>query len=55
MAREALKHRGILTNTSGNISISTALVLPLVVLSLGLGIDFGYLTLQKRRCKGSPT
>jgi uncharacterized membrane protein len=52
MAREALKHRGILTNTSGNIGISAALVLPLVVLSLGLGIDFGYLTLQKREMQG---
>jgi len=32
----------------GNIGLSSALVLPLVVLSLGLGIDYGYLTLQKR-------
>jgi uncharacterized membrane protein len=32
----------------GNIGLSSALVLPLVVLSLGLGVDYGYLTLQKR-------
>lgn len=52
MARAPLKSGSILTNTSGNIGISAALVLPLVVLSLGLGIDYGYLTLQKREMQG---
>lgn len=52
MVREALKRRNILTSTSGNIGISAALVLPLVVLSLGLGVDFGYLTLQKQELQG---
>ncbi|WP_426236143.1 pilus assembly protein TadG-related protein [Pararhizobium sp. DWP1-1-3] len=52
MVREALKRRTILTDTSGNIGISAALVLPLVVMSLGLGIDFGYLTLQKQELQG---
>lgn len=52
MARAPLKPGSILTNSSGNIGISAALVLPLVVLSLGLGIDYGYLTLQKREMQG---
>jgi uncharacterized membrane protein len=52
MAFTPFKHGGIFTNTSGNIGISSALVLPLVVLSLGLGIDYGYLTLQKREMQG---
>ncbi len=52
MARAPLKPGSILANTSGNIGISAALVLPLVVLSLGLGIDYGYLTLQKREMQG---
>ncbi len=52
MARASLKPGSIFTSTSGNIGISAALVLPLVVLSLGLGIDYGYLTLQKREMQG---
>jgi uncharacterized membrane protein len=46
------KHGGFFSEQSGNIGISAALVLPLVVLSLGLGIDYGYLTLQKREMQG---
>ena len=45
--RTPLTHRMIQDN-SGNIGISAALVAPLIVLSMGLGIDYGYLTLQKR-------
>ncbi|MBP1857066.1 pilus assembly protein TadG-related protein [Rhizobium herbae] len=52
MAGARFKHDSILTNISGNIGISAALVLPLVVLSLGLGVDYGYLTLQKREMQG---
>lgn len=52
MIRDTLKRTNILTNTSGNIGLSAALVLPLVVLSLGLGVDFGYLTLQKQELQG---
>jgi len=52
MARARSKHDSIFTNISGNIGISAALVLPLVVLSLGLGVDYGYLTLQKREMQG---
>jgi uncharacterized membrane protein len=52
MAYTLLKHGRIFTNTSGNIGISSALVLPLLVLSLGLGVDYGYLTLQKREMQG---
>ncbi len=40
--------RRLIEDNSGNIALSAALVAPLVVLSLGLGIDYGYLTLQKR-------
>ncbi len=46
------KHGGFFSDKSGNIGISAALVLPLVVLSLGLGVDYGYLTLQKREMQG---
>ncbi|WP_349434604.1 TadG family pilus assembly protein [Pararhizobium sp. A13] len=46
------KHGSFFSEKSGNIGISAALVLPLVVLSLGLGVDYGYLTLQKREMQG---
>lgn len=32
----------------GNIAISTALCLPLIISALALGVDYGYLTLQQR-------
>lgn len=38
---------------SGNVGISAALVAPLAILSLGLGIDYGYLTLQKREMQAA--
>lgn len=40
--------RQYLKSRSGNIGISAALVMPLLITSMGLGIDYGYLTLQKR-------
>lgn len=40
--------RRILRDKGGNIAISTALTLPLVVGVLALGVDYGYLTLQQR-------
>ncbi|KQV34756.1 MULTISPECIES: TadG family pilus assembly protein [unclassified Rhizobium] len=41
------------TDRSGNIGISAALVAPLAILSLGLGVDYGYLTLQKREMQAA--
>lgn len=52
MVHATFKHDSFFADKSGNIGISTAFVLPLVVLSLGLGIDYGYLTLQKREMQG---
>lgn len=40
--------RRCLKSRTGNIGVSAALVMPLVVASMGLGIDYGYLTLQRR-------
>ncbi|CAN7470745.1 TadG family pilus assembly protein [Rhizobium sp. LjRoot30] len=37
---------------SGNIALSSALIAPLVIMILGLGVDFGALTLQKRQAQG---
>ena len=52
MIRTPMKRSNILADRSGNIGLSAAFVLPLVVLSLGLGVDFGYLTLQKQELQG---
>lgn len=41
-----------LSDRRGSIGLASALVLPLVIFSLGLGIDYGYLTLQKRELQG---
>lgn len=35
----------------GNIAITTALTAPLIIMSLGLGVDFGAMTLQKREAQ----
>ncbi|WP_026613932.1 pilus assembly protein TadG-related protein [Ensifer aridi] len=40
--------RRYLTSRGGNIGVSAALVMPLLITSMGLGIDYGYLTLQRR-------
>lgn len=52
MPHTTSKHRSFFADKAGNIGISAAFVLPLVVLSLGLGVDYGYLTLQKREMQG---
>jgi uncharacterized membrane protein len=49
MARHATCIRRLLRNTSGNIAITAALCLPMLLYSLGLGIDYGMVTLQQRR------
>ncbi|WSH62982.1 TadG family pilus assembly protein [Rhizobium ruizarguesonis] len=41
--------RYLATNTSGNIAIMAALSAPLILYSLGLGVDYGMMTLQQRR------
>ncbi|UCM21537.1 TadG family pilus assembly protein [Ensifer adhaerens] len=38
---------------SGNIGISAALAMPLVITSMALAIDYGYLTVQKREMQSS--
>lgn len=40
--------RALAQSRHGNIGMSAALVMPLVIASMGLGIDYGYLTVQKR-------
>ncbi len=40
--------RPIGSDRNGSVAIMTALLLPVVILSLGLGIDYGALTLQRR-------
>ena len=37
----------------GNVAITTALTLPLVIASLALGIDYGHLTLQQRQLQST--
>lgn len=44
--------RSLLKDKSGNVAISAAFMLPIVVLTLGIGVDYGYLTLQKREIQG---
>ena len=40
--------RALARERSGNIGISAALAMPLVITSMALAIDYGYLTVQKR-------
>jgi uncharacterized membrane protein len=40
--------RALSRDRRGNIAISTALCLPVVISALALGVDYGYLTLQQR-------
>lgn len=37
-----------LRSRTGNVAISAGLVMPLMIISMALGIDYGYLTLQRR-------
>ncbi|RWX12461.1 hypothetical protein EHI45_17475 [Rhizobium leguminosarum] len=41
--------RHLATNASGNIAIMAAISAPLILYSLGLGVDYGMMTLQQRR------
>ncbi|WP_421593633.1 pilus assembly protein TadG-related protein [Shinella sp. M27] len=43
----------LLTDHSGNIGTLAALSLPLLVFSIALGVDFGYLTVQQRQLQAS--
>lgn len=40
-------------NRSGNVAISAAITMPLVVVALALGVDYGHLTLQQRQLQSS--
>ncbi|MGO4657493.1 TadG family pilus assembly protein [Ensifer sp. 2YAB10] len=43
----------LLRSRDANVGISAALVMPLVVTSMALGIDYGYLTVQKREMQST--
>ncbi|WP_246802563.1 MULTISPECIES: TadG family pilus assembly protein [unclassified Ensifer] len=45
--------RSLARARSGNIGISAALAMPLVITSMALAIDYGYLTVQKREMQSS--
>ncbi|MHA4730933.1 TadG family pilus assembly protein [Ensifer adhaerens] len=45
--------RALARARSGNIGISAALAMPLVITSMALAIDYGYLTVQKREMQSS--
>ncbi|CAN7317869.1 pilus assembly protein TadG-related protein [Neorhizobium tomejilense] len=47
-----LLHR-LYHNKAGNIAISAAITMPLVVVSLALGVDYGHLTLQQRELQNT--
>lgn len=48
-----MKHPRLITDRSGNIGTLAALSLPLMVFSLALGVDYGYLTVQQRQLQAS--
>ena len=43
----------LLADRSGNIGTLAALSLPLMIFSLALGVDYGYLTVQQRQLQAS--
>ncbi|HEV7304933.1 pilus assembly protein TadG-related protein [Ensifer sp.] len=43
----------LLRSREGNIGISAALVMPLIITSMALGVDYGYLTVQKREMQST--
>jgi uncharacterized membrane protein len=49
MRKPIARARHIFAETSGNVAIMAALCSPLILYSLGLGIDYGMITLQQRR------
>ncbi|WP_411035762.1 pilus assembly protein TadG-related protein [Shinella sp. BYT-45] len=48
-----MKRPGLLADRSGNIGTLAALSLPLMVFSLALGVDYGYLTVQQRQLQAA--
>lgn len=48
-----MKHPRLLTDRSGNIGTLAALSLPLMIFSLALGVDYGYLTVQQRQLQAT--
>ncbi|MFB2553649.1 pilus assembly protein TadG-related protein [Ensifer soli] len=44
-----MRLRRLLEHTGGNIGVLSAMVMPMVIVTLGLGVDYGALTLEKRR------
>lgn len=48
-----MKSPRLLTDRSGNIGTLAALSLPLMIFSIALGVDYGYLTLQQRQLQAS--
>ena len=53
MSWKTTRLRRLLRSRDANVGISAALVMPLVVASMGLGIDYGYLTVQKREMQST--
>lgn len=51
MKLPAIRH--LVRSRDGNIGMSAALVMPLVIASMGLGIDYGYLTVQKQEMQST--
>lgn len=51
MKLPAIRH--LARSRDGNIGMSAALVMPLVIASMGLGIDYGYLTVQKQEMQST--
>lgn len=45
--------RALARSRNANVGISAALVMPLIIASMGLGIDYGYLTVQKREMQSA--
>ena len=48
-----MKQPRLITDRNGNIATLAALSLPLMVFSLALGVDYGYLTVQQRQLQAS--
>lgn len=48
-----MKHPRILTDRAGNIGTLAAISLPLLVFSIALGVDYGYLTVQQRQLQAT--
>lgn len=51
MWRSVEKYRRLLADNSGNIAISAALTSPLIAIALALGVDVGFLSMQRREAQ----